>query len=90
MVADDNQQQWAIRDYVRLVNNDNDSGIAHKTIAANNFEMKLGLISIVQLNQFGGSPSEYPNVHLTTFLEMCDTMEINGVTKDASIYFHSP
>ena len=45
--------------------------------------MKLALLSIVQQNQFGGSPIEDPNLHQSVFLEYCDTLKINGVSQDA-------
>ena len=44
------------------------SGIRHQPIDANNFELKPALISIVQQQQFGGSPSEDLNGHLSNFL----------------------
>jgi hypothetical protein len=81
--ANENNQQRAIRDYVRPVVNDNYSGIARPTIAANNFELKPGLIHMVQQNQFGRAPTEDPNAHLGSFLEICDTVKMNGVTEDA-------
>ena len=37
---------------------------------------------MVQQNQYGGLPYEDPNVHLVTFLEIADTVKMNGVTED--------
>ncbi|KAF5450006.1 hypothetical protein F2P56_030391 [Juglans regia] len=37
---------------------------------------------MVQQAQFNGSPLDDPNIHLTMFLEICDTVKINGVTED--------
>ena len=37
---------------------------------------------MVQQNQYGGLPHEDLNVHLATFLEIVDTVKMNGVTKD--------
>ncbi|XP_068651585.1 uncharacterized protein [Aristolochia californica] len=71
-----------LKDYVRLVVNDNYSGIRCQTINANNFELKPALISMVQQAQFSRSPIDDPNIHLTMFLEICDTVKINGVTED--------
>lgn len=73
--ANENNQQRAIRDYVQLVANNNYSSIAQQIISANNFELKVGLISIVWWNQFGLSSLEDPNVHLPTFLEICHSIE---------------
>ena len=52
-------------------------------MAANNFELKLALISMVQQSQFGGTPLEDLNLHLLIFLEMCDRLKINGAYADA-------
>ncbi|KAI3451359.1 hypothetical protein Pfo_008024 [Paulownia fortunei] len=38
---------------------------------------------MVQQNQFGGSAVEDPNSHLAMFLEICDTIKMNGVPDDA-------
>ncbi|XP_020245227.1 uncharacterized protein LOC109823363 [Asparagus officinalis] len=38
---------------------------------------------MVQQNQFGGGATEDPNLHLSIFLEYCDTLKLNGVTNDA-------
>ena len=63
--------------------NDNYSGVASQTVNANNFKLKSTLISMVQQNQFGGSPLKEPNVHLAMFLEICNTVKMNVVTKDS-------
>ena len=78
----ENQEQWALRDYFRPIVNDNYSGIWRQTINTNNFELKLALINMVQQNQYGRLAHENPNVHLATFLEICDTVKLNGVTED--------
>ena len=59
-----------------------DSSITRPTVEANNFELKPTLLSIVQQDQFGGSPTENPNLHLSVFLEYCDTLKLNGVSLD--------
>lgn len=33
--------------------------------------------------QFGGSPTEDPNMHIWNFIEISDTFKFNGVTDDA-------
>ena len=80
--GEQNAQPHTLKDYVRLVVNENNSSIRRQTINANNFELKPVLISMVQQAQFSGSPLDDPNIHLTMFLEICDTLKMNGVTKD--------
>ena len=53
------------------------------TIANNNFEIKLSIIQMMQNNQFGGLQGEDPYAHILTFLNVCATFKINGVTDDA-------
>ena len=58
-------------------------GIVAPTIANNNFEIKPSIIHMVQNNQFGGLQGEDPYAHILTFLNVCATFKINGVTDDA-------
>jgi len=58
------------------------SSIALPAVDANNFELKSALISMVQQSQFGGTPLEEPNLHLSVFLEVCETLKLNGVSSD--------
>ena len=82
-MAEQNNQQREIRDYFKPMINDNYSSIARQSVNANNFELNLALINMVQQNQFGGSPLEDPNVHLAIFLKIYDTVKMNGVTEDS-------
>lgn len=52
-------------------------------IQANNFEIKPSLLQLVQQEQFGGNPLEDPNLHIGNFLQLCDTIKVNGVSDDA-------
>ena len=79
--GEQNAQPRTLKDYVWPVVNENNSGIRRQTINANNFELKPALISIVQQAQFSGSPLDDPNI-LAMFLEICDTVKMNGVTED--------
>jgi len=45
-------------------------------------ELKTTLISMVQQSQFGGILLEVPNLHLSVFLEMYDTLKLNEVPTD--------
>ena len=48
----------------------------------NNFEIKSGLISMIQGNKFHGLPMEDPLDHLDSFDRLCGITKINGVTED--------
>jgi len=45
-----------------------------------NFELRTGLLTMVQANQFCGSPSEDANAHTQNILEQCETIIIKDVT----------
>ena len=55
------------------------SAVRQLAIKANNFELKLALITMVQHNQFTGHPTEDPNEHMGRFLRMANTVKLNGV-----------
>ena len=59
------------------------SSIRKPTIQSNNFELKTGLVQMVQQHQFGGTAAEDPTEHLSSFQEICDTVKMNGVTSKA-------
>ena len=65
--------------------------IVKPTVEANNFEIKHAYIQKVSQYQFGGLPIEDPNAHLASFLDICDTFRMNGVSSDAiriRLHFH--
>jgi len=57
--------------------------IVNPTFEANNFELSPALITFVERDQFGGHPSDNPNLHLRKFLAKCDTIKLNRVTTNA-------
>ena len=59
------------------------SAIRRPPIQANNFELKAVTLQMLQNIQFHELPSENPNMHLTNFIEVCDTIKYNGVIKEA-------
>ena len=59
------------------------SVIRRPPIQANNFELKVVTLQLLQGIQFHGLLSEDPNTHLTSFLEACDNVKYNGVTEEA-------
>jgi len=48
-----------------------------------NFELKPGLINMVQANQFCGKTHEDASAHLQHFLEICSTFTMSEVPRDA-------
>ena len=59
------------------------SAIRKPTIAANNFEIKSGMLQMIKSSQFGGLATEDPKEHISSFIELCETFKYNGVTDDA-------
>ena len=61
------------------------SAIRRPPIHANNFELKEVTLQMVHNIQFHGFPSEKPNAHLASFIEVYNTIKYNGVTEEALI-----
>ena len=59
------------------------SAIRRPPIHANNFELKAMTLQRLQNILFHGFSGENPTMHLTTFIEVCDTIKYNGLTKEA-------
>ena len=59
------------------------SAIQRPPMQANNFELKGVTLQILNNIQFHRLPSENLNAHLTSFIEVCDTVKYNGVTEEA-------
>jgi len=53
------------------------SSIVNPTVEANNFKLSPALIIFMEWDQFGGHPSDNPNVHLRKFLVKCDAIKLN-------------
>ena len=79
-MAEQNERK-ALRDYAVHSLTGANSCIIAPIIQANNFELKPELIQMVQHTcQFRGFPHDDPNEHISSFLEICDTQRINGVS----------
>ena len=77
------QEQKALRDYAMPSVNGAISSIRRLAIQANNFEIKLAIIQMIQQTvQFEGLSQDDPNVHIANFLKICDTFKHNVVTDD--------
>ena len=67
-----------MEDFWRPIIQEDYSAIRRPTVDANNFELKLALITMVQQHQFTGHPTEDPNEHLGIFLRMANIVKLNG------------
>ena len=59
------------------------TAIRRPPIQVNNFELKSVTLQMLQNILFHRLPNENPNMHLTNFLEVWDTIKYNGVTEEA-------
>ena len=59
------------------------TAIRRPPIQANNFELKSMTLQMLQNILLHGLPNEIPNMHLTNFIEVCDTVKYNGVIEEA-------
>ena len=57
--------------------------IRRPPIQANNFKLKSVILQMLQNMLFHRLLSENPNMHLTNFIEVCDTVKYNGVIEEA-------
>ena len=53
------------------------------TTGGENFEIKMGLSTMVQASPFSGQANEDASAHLQQFLELCNTFVIKGISQDA-------
>ena len=58
-------------------------GIRAPAVENNNFEIKSGLLHLIENNKFHGLAVEDPLDHLDTFDSYCSLSKINGVSEDA-------
>ena len=73
------QRQMTMEDFWRPSIQDEYSVIRQPAIEANNFELKLALITMLQQHRFIGHPFEDPNEHMGRFMRMANTIKLNGV-----------
>ena len=81
--AERNVETRKFGDYINPTTDGYGSAVVRSRLGVNNFELKPSFIQLIQNNaQFGGLPTEDSNQHITNFLELCDTIKINGVSED--------
>ncbi|KAM0035726.1 hypothetical protein Hdeb2414_s0015g00449901 [Helianthus debilis subsp. tardiflorus] len=76
--------QRTLMDYLRPTVGNLGAASNAPNVDANNFELRPHLIQMLQISAtFPGLPDEDPHLHITNFLEICDTFRINRASNDA-------
>ena len=65
-----------IREYIAPTIGECISNIASPAIDVESFELTISFIHLVSQNHFGGLLSKNPNLHLASFLQLCDMLSI--------------
>jgi Retrotransposon gag protein len=78
-----NKRPKLLKDFIVTSPTSIRTSIVAPVVGANNFKLKPALINMIQQYPFNGLPNEDPNLHLSIFLEICNTLKVNGVTNDA-------
>ena len=73
------QRPNTMEDFWRPIIQKEYSVVRQPTIEANNFELKLALITMVHQHQFTGHPFEDPNEHMGRFMRISNTIKLNRV-----------
>ena len=68
-------EERILKEYATPYTEESHAIIVYPTVEGNNFEIKPALIYLVQQNQFFGSPTEDPNLHISTFLKLSRTLK---------------
>ena len=69
---------------MHMFNHGNDLTISEgPRFDANNFELRIPLIQRVEQHPFSGKATEDANRHLSRFVEIANTLKLNGVDDDA-------
>ncbi|KAK8972461.1 hypothetical protein V6N11_070836 [Hibiscus sabdariffa] len=84
-IPQNNQQQpvMTVRDYLPEDLEGLNPAVTIPEFEAEHFELKPVMFNMLNtLGQFGGSPAENARQHLKSFLEICNSFKIHGVSND--------
>jgi len=93
-------EEHTLTEYATPYTEESHAIIVYPTVEGNNFKIKSALLNLVQQIQFFGSPTEDPNLHISTFLRLNGTLKANqevvrlhlftfSLRARASVWFHS-
>ncbi|KAK8690901.1 hypothetical protein V6N13_074427 [Hibiscus sabdariffa] len=85
LIPQNNQQQpvRTVRDYLAEDLDGLNPAVTIPEFEAEHFELKPVMFNMLNtLGQFGGSPAENARQHLKSFLEICNSFKIHGVSND--------
>ena len=77
------QNNTSLKYYVVPSQEEPYNNIVAPAINRSDFELKASLLSVVQQNQFSGSPIDNPNLHLSVFVQYTNIVKANGVSPEA-------
>ena len=82
-MAEDQPPRVTLEDYSSSTMQQFFTSIVRPEVQATNISYPHSLIQLIQGNLFHGLPNEDPYAHLTTYIEICNTVKIAGVPEDA-------
>ena len=83
IMAEDQAPWVTLEDYSSSTMPQFFTSIAGPKVQVTNILYLHSLIQLIQGNLFHGLPNEDPYAHLATYIEICNTVKITGVSKDA-------
>jgi len=82
-MAEDQPPRVTLEDYSSSTMQQFFTSIVRPEVQATNISYPHSLIQLIQGNLFHGLPNEDPYAHLATYIEICNTVKIAGVSKNA-------
>jgi len=76
-IINDMAEERTLKEYAIPSTKEPRAIIVYPTIEGDDVEIKPALLNLVQQNQFFGSPTEDPNLHISTFLRLSVTHRAN-------------
>ena len=83
IMADDQPRRITLEDYSSSTVPQFLTSIARPKVQAHNISYPHSLIQLIQGNLFHGLPNEDPYTQLATYIEICNTVKIVGVSENA-------